>query len=140
MPAPAGQPGHVVFHPDFAIGINANSSHLDEAKRWLAWTMTPEGADFISNSLVGNFLERHNPPPLQDSTARLMFSFTQERGTDVRWTYPKLHQKIPAGNTLSKESARAVMQGEITPKVAADRLQQGLAEWYGPAQTCKRSP
>ncbi|MEM8642078.1 MAG: extracellular solute-binding protein [Cyanobacteria bacterium P01_G01_bin.54] len=140
MPAPAGQqPGHTVFHPDFALALNANSPHPEAAKAWLAWFMSREGAEFVSNELIGNIISRREPVALSDPLAQQMFSFTQARPTDVRWTYPKLHSKIPAGTDLAKDGAKAVILGEMTPQEAADRLQDGVAQWYGPAQTCPQA-
>lgn len=135
-PPPQGQPKYIVFHTDLAVGLNANSPHQKEAKEFLQWLTTSEAAHRITNQLIGNFALHKKKPLVRDPHAQRFFSFLEDRKTDVVWSFPKLDAKIPSGNTLIKEASVAVTKGEMTPQEAANHLQQGLAEWYTPAQTC----
>ncbi|MDB9312749.1 extracellular solute-binding protein [Spirulina sp. CS-785/01] len=139
FPSPQGQPTSVILHPDFAVGLNANSPHKEEAQQFLQWLMTPEAADIITNRLPGNFVLHQEKPAVRHPKAQIFFDFIQTYDTDVRWTYPQLDEKIPQGYTLAKKASTAVLKGEMTPQEAANFIQQGLAEWYEPAQTCEPS-
>jgi raffinose/stachyose/melibiose transport system substrate-binding protein len=97
---------------------------------------TSEAAHRITNQLIGNFALHKKKPEVRDLHAQRFFSLLEDRKTDVVWSFPKLDAKIPSGNTLIKEASVAVTKGEMTPQEAANYLQQGVAEWYTPAQTC----
>lgn len=137
VPPPAGRKGYTVFHPNFAVGLNAQSPHKQEAKEFLRWLMTPEAAKILTTKLEGNFALHKQMPDIENTKAQRFYSFVQERDTDVRWTYPELHEKIPGGHTLTKEASKKVLSGDMTPQEAANHLQEGLGEWYTSAQTCK---
>ncbi|MGC9504683.1 extracellular solute-binding protein [Baaleninema sp.] len=84
VPPPAGQPGYTIVHPDFAVGLNAHSPHLEEAKDFLQWLMTPEAADFITNRLAGNFALHRAKPEVRNPHAQAFLALSRDRETDVR--------------------------------------------------------
>jgi raffinose/stachyose/melibiose transport system substrate-binding protein len=137
VPPPAGSQGHVTFHLDAGMGINAASPHKEEARLFLEWMTTPEFAAMLGNELPGFFPVRNNPPQLENEHANAFLALNEGRGQDVRWAWPVLLDGAPDGYTLMQNGAIAVLNGDMTPQQAADALQEGLAEWFEPAQTCQ---
>ena len=136
VPAPAGQPEYVTFHPDFGIGLNAASKHKEEAKRFLEWLATSEPAELLGNELPGFFPMHKEAPVLRNEHANAFLALNKGRGTDARWAWPKLRDGLPDGYSLMRDSVLAVLGGEMTPQEAADAVQRGLAQWFKPAQNC----
>ncbi|MDM8558434.1 extracellular solute-binding protein [Candidatus Parabeggiatoa sp. HSG14] len=136
MPAPAGNPQYVTYHPDFGIGLNASSTHKKEAKLFLEWLAQPETAELFSNELPGSFPMHKTAPTIHNEHAKTFLALNEGRDTDVRWAFPKLMDGIPNGKYLMQKSTEAVIKGEMTPQEAADALEYGLAQWFEPAQKC----
>jgi raffinose/stachyose/melibiose transport system substrate-binding protein len=137
VPPPAGNDGHVTFHLDAGMGINAASQNKEEARLFLEWMATPEFAEFLGNELPGFFPIRNDPPQLANEHANAFLALNEGRGQDVRWAWPVLLDGAPDGYTLMQTAAIAVINGDMTPQEAADSLQEGLAEWFEPAQGCQ---
>lgn len=135
-PPPAGQPAHITFHLDVAMGLNAASTHKDEAKVFLEWMTTSESAELLGNELPGFFPMFRDPPALVNEHANAFLALNQGRGTDVRFAWEELRDGSPDGYVLMQDGALAVVRGEQTPQEAADRLQAGLSQWFDPAQEC----
>lgn len=136
MPAPAGRPENVTFHPDFGIGLNAASKYTEEAKLFLEWLTTPEPAELLGNELPGFFPMHQKAPTLRNEHANVFLALNEGRGTDARWAWPKLRDGLPDGYSLMRDSVLAVLADEMTPQEAADAVQRGLAQWFEPAQNC----
>lgn len=136
VPAPAGQPGYVTFHPDVGIGLNAASGHKSEARVFLMWMTTPEFAELLGNQLPGFFPMHRQVPTLANAHANAFLALNQGRGTDVRFGCERLWDGSPGGYSLIQEGTEAVLRGERTPQQAADALQAGLVQWFEPAKTC----
>ncbi len=138
VPAPARQAGHVTFHADAGIGLNAASEHQEEARLFLEWLLTSQAAELLGNELPGFFPMHKRAPTINNEHASAFLELNQERDTDVRWAYPELMIGLPNGFDLMQDGAVAVARGEMTPQQAADALQSGLAQWFEPAQKCER--
>jgi branched-chain amino acid transport system substrate-binding protein len=135
IPAPAGQPKYVTYHPNVAIGLNAASKHKDEAKLFLAWLAKPETGQLFNQKIPG-FFPMHKKVSSDNKHAQDFLAISDGIGTDVRWAFPKLMDGIPNGKDLMQKNTEAVIKGEKTPQEAADALQDGLAQWFEPAQIC----
>ncbi len=136
MPAPKGQPEYVTYHPDFGIGLNAASKHKKEAKLLLEWLTKPETGELLSNEFPGFFPMHKKAPAIRNKHARAFLALNEGRETDVRWAFPKLMDSSPNGKALMQKNTAAVIMGQKTPQEAATALQDGLAEWFKPAQKC----
>ncbi len=137
VPAPEGQDQeYVTFHLDAGMGINAASENQEAARTFLEWMTTADFATLLGNELPGFFPIHNQAPPLDNEHAATFIGFNEGRETDVRWAWPVLLDGAPDGYTLMQNGAIAVINGDMTPQEAADALQDGLAEWYEPAQTC----
>lgn len=136
IPAPEGKDGHVTFHPDAGVALNAASAHPEAARTFLSWMTTQDCAAALANELPGFFPMHQDTPPIENEHARTFLSLNQGRGTDARLAWEKLRAGTPDGYVLMQEGAVDVIQGDGTAEEAAHALQEGLAEWYAPAQTC----
>lgn len=137
VPAPAGQPEHVTFHLDAGVGLNAASEHKEAARVFLEWLTTYEAAERLGNELPGFFPIHKEVPTFENEHANTFLALTAGRGRDVRWAWEGLLDGSPDGYTLMQDGAVGVINGEMTPREAADALQKGLATWFGPAQACQ---
>jgi raffinose/stachyose/melibiose transport system substrate-binding protein len=138
VPPPAGTEGHVTFHLDAGMGLNPASTHTEEARLFLEWMTTPEFAELLGNELPGFFPIRNNPPQLANEHANAFLALNEGRGQDVRWAWPVLLDGSPDAYTLMQNGAIAVINGDMTPQQAADAMQEGLAQWFEPAQNCQQ--
>lgn len=140
VPAPDGKEPHVTFHLDAGMGINAAADEAEKeaARVFLEWMTTLEFAKLLGDELPGFFPIHKQVPPLENEHAITFLRFNEDRGTDVRWAWEGLLDGSPDGYALMQNGAIAVILGEMTPQEAADALQEGLAEWFEPAQTCPK--
>ncbi len=136
-PPPAGKAPYITFHLDAGMGMNASTKHKEEALLFLQWMTTREFAEEIGNELPGFFPMNNQPPTLSNVQANTFLSLNNGRGTDVRLAWEKLRDGSPSAYDLIVQGAIEVITRSKTPQEAADELQNGLAQWYQPAQTCK---
>lgn len=136
MPAPEGEPGYVTFHMDAGMGLNAASEYKDEARLFLEWMTTSEFAKLMADNLPGFFPISSEPVTLENPYANTFLALNEGRGLDVRWAWEGLLDGSPDGYTLMQNGALGIISGDLTAQEAADALQEGLAEWFEPAQTC----
>ncbi len=135
-PGPVGaEKQYLTFHLDAGLGMNANTAHPEEARTFLEWATTSEFAGLLNNQLPGFFSIIKDAPAPSDAHAAEFYGLNEGRETDYRWAW-ELLGGTPDGYTLMQDNAIAVLAGTETPQEAADNLQNGLAEWFAPAQTC----
>jgi raffinose/stachyose/melibiose transport system substrate-binding protein len=76
----------------------------------------------------------HNQPPRpENEQAQTFFELSQAHTTDILWDLPS---GLPDGNLIMQQGAIAILDGQSTPREAANALQNGMAQWYEPAQLC----
>ena len=136
IPAPAGQPEYMIHTGDFGVGLNAASKHKEAAKLFLEWLTQPGTGELFSNELPGFFAMHQKAPDIRNQHAKAFLALSEGRETDVLWVFPKLMEGIPNGKALMQKSTAAVIMGKKTPSEAAEALQDGLAQWFNPAQKC----
>jgi raffinose/stachyose/melibiose transport system substrate-binding protein len=139
-PPPEGKDSHVTFHIDAAVGANAASENLEAAMTFLEWLESPRFAELLGNELPGFFPLVTESPQLSNPVAQTFMGFNQEAaGVDIRFVWEKL-LAAPSGQVdayvAMNNAVIAVLKDEMTPQEAADSLQEALAGWYEPAQTC----
>lgn len=135
VPAPKGKDAHVTFHADAGIAINAATEHRAEAEILLQWLGSAEGASVLANSLpTGFFPMSNNAVTIENKYADAFIKLNEGRGLDVRWPWPNLLGGEPSGYELIMTGSIGVIKGTMTAQEAADAFQNGLAEWYAPAQ------
>jgi len=135
IPAPVGKPKYSIYHPDFAIGLNAESKNKEAAKIFLKWLAKPETGKLFNQKIPG-FFPMYKNITSDNVHAKVFMAINDEIGTDVRWASPQIMDGIPNGKDLIQTNTLAVILGKKTPQEAADALQDGLLQWFEPAQIC----
>lgn len=120
MPAPAGRKTVICFHPDMALTMNTKTAHPEEAKAFLAWLCTKEGATTASKNLpVGYFPMIKFDITLEDPHANEFLALNSGKETDARFVWPALMDLYSPMN----QAVIAVMKGTMTPQQAADSVE-----------------
>lgn len=141
-PAPKGSTTYVIFQPDIAIGINKNISlaHQQAALRFLKWLMTQAGIKETLSELPGFYPLVTSPLKVSDLHGTQFQQLTVNHPIDLRWAYSELAvtNQLPSAGSLMQKAQYNIVAYNFTPQHAADDVQAGLAQWYEPAQTCKK--
>jgi len=134
-PLPAGATDcYISDHVDIAIGMNAKTTHPQEARTFLEWVTGPEFAELYSNGLPGFFTLSNHKITLQDPLAQTFINWRDKCKTTIRNSYQLLSRGEPnLENELWRVSAE-VMKGALPPAQAARQVQTGLDKWYKPKQ------
>ncbi len=123
---------YISDHTDIALGMNANTAHPDEAKKFLEWMTTAEFAELYSNALPGFFTLANHEISLSDPIAQEFLSWRGQCESTIRNSYQILSRGEPnLENELWRVSAQ-VINGDITPEEGAKQIQDGLDAWYKP--------
>lgn len=138
VPAPAFNTTYVIFQPDIGIGINASTSHPEEAKLFLEWLTTREGVNLVAQTLPGFYpLRLIEVTPGSDPNDTKFLNLVYDYPTDIRWMYTEISTKYPSALEIIREDLFRMMAFDLAPQDAARHLQAGLGEWYEPAQNCR---
>jgi len=142
-PAPAGQQTYVVFAPDIAVGVNANIplAHQQAALRFLQWLMTPESLNMTVESLPGFYpLSKTKINQSANAHGAEFQRLALDYPTDIRWAYSEISMtnQYPRATDLFQSGLNEIVLHNLSAQKAADRLQSGMAQWYAPAQNCKK--
>ncbi len=121
IPAPKGNNTAICFHPDMAITMNTTTEHPEEAKAFLSWLCTVEGATTASKYLPAGFFPMINAPiAIELPQANEFLALNEGKETDARFVWPVLLALYsPMDQAVIK-----VMKGEITPTQAANEIQK----------------
>lgn len=138
VPAPARKQTFVIFQPDIGIGINKDSPYKSEARLFLQWLMTEDAAKAVAENLPGFYplLDLNNLQASGPNDSAFL-QMTVDYPTDVRWVMTEISDQYPRASDLMRQSLYEMARGDQTAFQAANRLQDGLAEWYHPAQICR---
>ncbi len=121
IPAPKGNKTALCFHPDMAITMNRNTAHPSEAKAFLAWLCTKEGATTASKNLPSGFFPMIKfAITLENPQANEFLALNAGKETDARFVWPALMDLYSPMN----QAVIKVMKGDITARQAADSIQK----------------
>ena len=127
-----GDTCYISDHTDIAIGMNANTTHPEEAQTFLSWVASDEFAALYANALPGFFPLSSAEVTLDDPLANEFLSWRQQCESTIRNSYQILSRGEPnLENELWRVSA-GVMNGTLTPEQAGQEVQTGLEQWYTP--------
>ncbi len=132
-PVPDGaQDCYISDHTDIGIGINAASTNRKQARVFLEWMTTKEFATLFANALPGFFPLSDHKLVLNDPLAQTFLNWRQMCKSTIRNSYQILSRGTPnLENEIWNVSAQ-VINGTLSPRAGAEKLQQGLAAWYPP--------
>jgi raffinose/stachyose/melibiose transport system substrate-binding protein len=132
-PVPDGQEEcYISDHVDIAMGMNAATTHSEEARTFLQWMTTAEFASLYSNALPGFFSLANVEITLEDPLAQTFVDWRQECNSTIRSGYQILSRGEPNNENDLWAASAAVLNGSQTPQEAADTVQSGLEKWYEP--------
>jgi raffinose/stachyose/melibiose transport system substrate-binding protein len=118
---PVQEPGEVACTStsvtgDFAVW--SGSSHIEEAKKWLAYTLSPE-QNLIFNTTKGPSPFKDVDVPLNDALVEFEQTVADSGGKTAEW--PIYQQRWPDG--LSFEPSTALIQELFYPELAKSSLE-----------------
>lgn len=126
---------YISDHTDIAIGMNAAISDEKRAaaETFLSWVASAEFAELYSNALPGFFSLSNAEISLDNPLAQEFVSWRDECESTIRSSYQILdrNSEFPHETMLWNVSAR-ILNGELTPKEAADIIQGDLEKWFEP--------
>lgn len=132
-PVPEGQSTcYISDHTDIAVGLNAASPNADAARTFLSWVASSDFAGIYANALPGFFSLQDTPVTLSDPVAQEFVSWRDECESTIRNSYQILSRGEPNLEDELWATSAAVLNGELSPEDAAQRLQDGLDTWYTP--------
>jgi raffinose/stachyose/melibiose transport system substrate-binding protein len=137
IPPLKGKENYMVAELDAAVGINAASKHIPEAKIFLSWLTTKEFAEMVPDNLVGNFSVTKDTDikPTNTYASTFLNLMAAAKGTDARFY---MNQGTPGTSSLFVDLTVAVLNGTITPQEAAQNLYDGVATWSAEQKNCKQ--
>ncbi len=119
IPAPKGKKTAICFHPDMAITMNTKTAHSEEARAFLAWLASKEGATVASKNLpVGFFPMIDFPITLEHEQANEFLALNAGKETDARFVWPALMDLYAPMN----QAVIRVMKGQISAREAANSV------------------
>jgi len=139
VPAPATRQTYVIFQPDIGIGINKNSHHQEEARQFLEWLTTKQAVDITARNLVGFYpLNSIKPSGAGSENDQKFLDLVNQYPGDIRWMFVEISNQVPRADKIIINNLHDIVANDLSPEEAASRLQNGLGEWYEPAQSCRR--
>lgn len=138
VPAMASKQTYVIFQPDIAIGINTDSPHQKEARLFLEWLMSEEAVDLTAQNLAGFYpLNAYKPATSSGPDDEKFLQLVRDYPGDIRWMFTEISNRTPAAADIIRKDLYRIIAENLSPLEAAQNLQNGLGEWYEPAQSCK---
>jgi raffinose/stachyose/melibiose transport system substrate-binding protein len=132
-PVPDGQTDcYISDHTDIAMGMNANTAHPEEARKFLEWMTTEEFANLYSNALPGFYSLSNNKITVEDPLAQEFLNWRGECKSTIRSAYQILSRGEPNNENDLWAANAQMLNGDLTPQAAADQVQSGLEKWYEP--------
>jgi raffinose/stachyose/melibiose transport system substrate-binding protein len=123
---------YISDHTDMGIGINSNSANPEAAKAFLNWVASAEFADLFTNEVTGFFSLSTHPVAVNDPVAAEMISWRDECDSTIRLNAQVMNRGTPNMEQELWIVSSQVLNGQLTPDAAAQRIQDGFAQWYEP--------
>ena len=138
VPAPSLRQTYVIFQPDIGIGINKDSPYQEEARLFLEWVMTKDAVNLTAKNLIGFYPLNINKPVAGGGVHDQKFlELVRQYPGDIRWMFTEISNEIPSAADIVRRDLNQMVASDLSPREAAQNLQDGLGEWYEPAQSCQ---
>jgi raffinose/stachyose/melibiose transport system substrate-binding protein len=138
VPAPALRQTYVIFQPDIGIGVNKDSQYQEEALQFLKWMMTKDAVELTSENLIGFYpLNLTKPTTSSGPNDQKFLELVKQFPGDIRWMFTEISNEYPRADVLIRRDLYRMAASQLTPEEAAQNLQNGIGEWYEPAQNCR---
>ncbi|WP_075794683.1 ABC transporter substrate-binding protein [Massilia putida] len=127
-----GERCQVTDHMDIGVGLNRHARNREDGWKLLAWMATQEFADLYTNGAVGFFSLSTHLIAITDPLAKQMAGWRDRCGTSFRLNAQFLNRgAVPLEQVLWDVNA-AVLNGNMSARTAAQRLQQNMDQWHRP--------
>jgi raffinose/stachyose/melibiose transport system substrate-binding protein len=127
-----GERCQISDHMDIGIGINRKSRNKEDALRLLAWIGSQEFADLYSNRGVGFFSLSTHLIAVADPLAKQMVAWRDQCATSFRLNAQFLNRGQSNMEQELWNVNAAVLNGTLSAREAAQRMQQRLGRGYKP--------
>lgn len=131
FPPPVPKAGDKCFisdHTDIGMGINPKSKNKADAYKFLAWLASPEFADLYTNKVTGFFSLSKHPIEVKDPVAKEIIGWRKSCASTIRLNAQIMNRgQPPLENTFWVVDSQ-VMNGELAPKDAAQRIQTAFGK------------
>jgi raffinose/stachyose/melibiose transport system substrate-binding protein len=137
FPPPVRKAGDKCFisdHTDIGMGINRKSKNKEDAQKFIAWLGSQEFADLYTNKVTGFFSLSNHLIAVRDPVAKQMMDWRTQCGSTIRLNSQVLNRGTPPMENELWNVGAQVLNGKLSAKDAAARIQSGLAKWHKPAQ------
>ena len=105
---------------------------------FLEWLMTKEAVDLTAQNLAGFYpLNKIKASESSGPNDEKFLALVNNYDTDIRWMYTEISSKVPSALEIIRNDLYNMAAFDLTPQEAAQDLQNGLGEWYEPAQSCR---
>lgn len=129
-----GDKCHISDHMDIGIGVNRKSRNKDDAYLLLAWLGSQEFADLYTNRVTGFFSLSNHLIAVRDPIAKQMALWRNSCASTFRLNSQFLNRGQPNMEQELWKVNALVLNGKLSARDAAARMQNGLAKWYKPQQ------
>jgi raffinose/stachyose/melibiose transport system substrate-binding protein len=130
----AGDKCYISDHNDIGFGINKNSKNKEDAYKFMAWLASPDFADRYTDRVAGFFSLSNHPLKTKNSVARQMIEWRSTCSSTIRVNAQFLNRGEPSmENQLWNVNAQ-VLNGKLSGKEAAAKIQSGFEKSYKPQQ------
>ena len=131
VPAPpdASAPASTVGWMDGSFGVNANSDAVDAAKKLVEWMGSKEFGDLFTKKI-----KQLSPIPGTAPEDPLLARFGElYQESPVSYLHlVNFRYGDPRGDVLLREGIVKMWLGEMTPEEVAQRVQDGISQWFTP--------
>ncbi|MDX1377738.1 MAG: extracellular solute-binding protein, partial [Anaerolineales bacterium] len=139
VPASATRQTYVIFQPDIGIGINKDSPYQEEAQQFLEWLTMKPTVDLTARNLKGFYpLNNNKPSDASGEDDQKFLDLVNQYPSDIRWMFAEISDQVPRADKIIISNLHDMVANDLSSVEAARRLQEGLGQWYEPAQICKR--
>ncbi|KAF0813957.1 Multiple sugar-binding protein [Andreprevotia sp. IGB-42] len=130
----AGDKCYISDHTDLGMGVNSKSKNKEDAYKFIQWMGSQEFADLYTNKVTGFFSLSSHLIAVKDPVAKQMLDWRKSCASTIRLNAQILNRGEPnMENELWNVNAQ-VLNGKMTGKDAAARIQTGLSKWYKPGK------
>ena len=130
----AGDRCRISDHMDIGFGVNRNSRNKEDAYKLIEWLGSQEFADLHTNRLTGFFSLSNHLIAVRDPLAKQMASWRNSCATSFRVNAQFLNRGQPNMEHELWAVNAQVLNGTLSARDAAARVQKGWTQWYRPPQ------
>jgi raffinose/stachyose/melibiose transport system substrate-binding protein len=114
----------VSVHPDFGIGMNAETPNKEASLKFLRWLGTAEFAQLLTDHLSGFFPLSSHEVKVNDPVGQEMLSWRKQCDTTIRLNAEKLNRVWPPMEEELWYVNVRVLDNTLTPAQAAAHIQK----------------